>query len=366
MHQANSDNTLDLQVAVDTLREHPVRILLIGFAVAVATYGATWLVPPTFTARTVIMSPQQQQSAATAALASLSSLSGLAGIPGIKSPADQYVAMMQSETLSNRIIDRFKLKELYEKELLIETRRHLAQQVRIVVNKKDNLISIEVDDHSPQRAAEMANAYVEELRKFSNEMTLTEAQQRRAFFEDQLRKTQQALSVSQASLQSAGVSTSAVKSDAKAAIETYARLKAEYEAAQARLNALRLARSDSSVEVQQLRTQVASLGTQLARLETPTGGANSIEYINAYRDYRYQEALFDIYARQFEAARLDEARDGTLIQVLDVASVPEQKSKPKRAAITLSAAAAGVLLSFVYLCLRRSTRRHSARATIAS
>lgn len=354
MYQANSDNTLDLQVAVDTLREHSVRILLIGFAIAVATYGATWLVTPTFTARTVIMSPQQQQSAATAALASLSSLSGLTGIANIKSPADQYVAMMQSETLSNRIIERFKLKELYEKELLIETRRHLAQQVHIVVNKKDNLISIEVDDHAPQRAADMANAYVEELRRLTNEMALTEAQQRRAFFEEQLKKTQHSLSTSQLTLQAAGINTAAIKSDAKAAVEAYARLKAEHEAAQARLNALRLARADNAVEVQQLRIQVSALGSQLARLEAPTESSRSTEYVNAYRDYRYQEALSEIYSRQFEAARLDEARDGTLIQVLDLASVPEIKSKPKRAVITLGAGAAGVLLTFLYFCLRRA------------
>lgn len=353
MQQASSDHTIDLQVAIDTVRTHWLRILVTGFAISVVTYGATWLVTPTFTAKTVIVSPQQQQSAATAALASLSSLSGLAGIAGVKSPADQYVAVMQSETLSNRIIERFKLQALYEKELLIETRRKLAQQVRIVVNKKDNLISIEVDDHAPQRAADMANAYVEELRKLTNEMALTESQQRRVFFEEQLKKTRHDLTTSQLALQESGITTSAVKSDAKAAIETYARIKAQYEAAQARLNALRLTLADNAVEVQQLRTQVGALGAQLARLETPADDARSAAYVNAYRDYRYQETLFDIYARQFEAARLDEARDGTLIQVLDVASVPEVKSKPKRAVITLGAGAAGVLLTFLYFCLRR-------------
>jgi uncharacterized protein involved in exopolysaccharide biosynthesis len=362
MQQASSESTIDLQVAIDTVRTRWLRILSIGFAVAVVTYGATWLVTPTFTAKTVIVSPQQQQSAATAALASLSSLSGLAGIAGVKSPADQYVAVMQSETLSNRIIERFKLKDLYEKELLIDTRRQLAQQVRIVVNKKDNLISIEVDDQAPQRAADMANAYVEELRRLTNEMALTESQQRRMFFEDQLKKTRNDLTTSQLALQESGITTSAVKSDAKAAIETYARLKAEFESAQARLNALRLTRADNAVEVQQLRTQVNALGAQLARLEAPADGARSAAYVTAYREYRYQEALFDIYARQFEAARLDEARDGTLIQVLDSASVPEVKSKPKRAVITLAAGAVGVLFAFLFFCLRRSSGRSHAPA----
>jgi len=357
MKQASSSNTIDLQVAIDTLRARWLRMLTVGFASAVVTYGATYLIAPTFTAKTIIISPQQQQSAATAALASLSSLSGLAGIGGVKSPADQYVALMQSETLSNRIIARFNLQELYEKSLLIETRRKLAQQVRMVVNKKDNLISIEFDDHSPARAAEIANAYVEELRKLSNEMSLSEAQQRRAFFEAQLKKTRDALSASQLLLQDSSITSSAIKSDPKAAIESYARLKAEYEAGQAQLSALRLRLADGALEIQQMQSRLGALSNQLARLEEPKASDHSQAYINAYRDYKYQEALFEIYARQFEAARLDEARESTLIQVLDAASVPEEKSNPKRAVLTLTAGAVSILLAFIYFCALRSTRK---------
>lgn len=357
MNQANPNDTIDLQLAIDTIRASWLRILTIGLTTALVTYAGTYLITPIFTAKTTIISPQQQQSSATAALASLSSLSGLAGIAGVKSPADQYVALLQSETLSNRIIARFKLQELYEKSLLVETRRKLAQQVRAVVNKKDNLISIEFDDHSPERAAEIANAYVEELRKLSNELALSEAQQRRAFFEEQLKKTRDALSASQLLLQGSSITSSAIKSDPKAAIESYARLKAEYEAGQAQLSAMRLRLADGSVEIQQMQARLSAMSGQLARLEEPKAGGSSQAYINAYRDYKYQEALFDIYARQFEAARLDEARDSTLIQVLDIASVPEEKSKPKRALITLGAAGAGLLLTFLYFCLRRIRTR---------
>ncbi|MEJ1933624.1 Wzz/FepE/Etk N-terminal domain-containing protein [Nostoc sp. NIES-2111] len=352
MQHAHSDSSIDLQLAFATLRVQATRIFAGGLACAAIAYGATWLITPTFTAKTVILSPQNQ-GPATAALSSLQGLSGLAGIAGIKSPADQYVAMMQSETLSNRIIQRFNLKSLYEKEFLIDTRRTLAQQVRIVANKKDNLITIEVDDHAPQRAADMANAYIDELRKLTNEIALTESQQRRVFFEEQLKETRNALTTSQLALQQAGIDPSAIKSDSKIAIETYARTKAQFEAAQARLNALRLTLADNAVEIQQLRAQLSTLSTQLARLEVPANELRSATYINAYRDYRYKEALFDIYARQFEAARLDEARDGTLVQVLDVASVPEVKSKPKRAAITLGAGIAGLLVTFLFFFLRR-------------
>ncbi|MCZ8074769.1 MAG: Wzz/FepE/Etk N-terminal domain-containing protein [Paucibacter sp.] len=353
MNQASSNDTIDLQIAVSTLQKHWVRTISIGFAISVATYGATFLVKPTFTAKTTIISPQQQSPAA-AALASLSALPGLAGFAGGKSPADQYIAIIQSETLSNRIIARFNLQKLYEKQLLIETRRELTQKVRAVVNKKDNLISIEVDDHSPERAAQLANAYVEELRKLSNELALGEAQQRRAFFEEQLKKTRDALSASQLLLQDSSITSSAIKSDPKAAIESYARLKAEYEASQTQLKAMRLRLADGAVEIQQMQSRLSSLLNQLARLEEPKSASRSQAYLDAYRDYKYQEALFEIYARQFEAARLDEARENTLVQVLDIASTPEEKSKPKRALITLGAGAGGILVTFLYLCLRRA------------
>jgi len=352
MQTAAHNNTIDLNVAIGAIRTYWARMFVASIAAAVVTYGATFLVQPTFTAKAVIFSPQEQQSAATAALSSLTSLPGLAGLAGVKSPADQYVAVMQSETLSNRIIQRFNLQKLYEKTLLVDTRGKLAQQVRIAVSKKDNLISIEVDDHDPKRAADMANAYVDELRKLTNQLALTDAQQRRVFFEEQLRKTRDELTTAQLALQESGITTSAVKNDAKAAIETYSRIRAELESAQARLSALRLTMADKTVEVRQLETRVNALASQLAQLEAPTDGARSSTYISAYRSYRYLETLFEIYARQFESARLDEARDGIRIQVLDAATAPEAKSKPRRAFITLIAGAASLLLSFLYFFLR--------------
>lgn len=146
--------------------------LLLG-ALAVAS---SYLIEPVFTARTIFLPPQQQQSAASAALSQLGALAGLAGgAAGIKSPADQYVALMRSDNVSDRMVDRFKLMGVYESKYRFEARRELSENVRITLGKKDGLIGVEVDDTDPQRAADMANQYVSELGRLTSELALTDA-----------------------------------------------------------------------------------------------------------------------------------------------------------------------------------------------
>lgn len=341
--------------------------LLSGVAVAGAllTYGATFLVKPVFTARASFISPQQQQNSAMAALASLGSLGSIAGAAtGIKSPADQYVALMQSQTISDRIIRRFKLMEIYDERFQIDARRELDKNVRITAGKKDNLIVVEVDDVSPTRAAEMANVYIEELRELSNSLALTEAKQRRIFFEQQLSTTRTALNKAQAELQDTGFRAANLRSEPKAAAESYARTKAELTANEVKLGALRRSRTDASPEVQQLTAAIDSLRRELARIESPDENGQGQNYTTAYREYKYQESLFEIYARQYELSRMDEARDGTFIQVVDAATPPEKKSRPKRLQLAIAGFFAGLIAAAATLtvaALRRSRAHHAPR-----
>nr|WP_249225844.1 Wzz/FepE/Etk N-terminal domain-containing protein [Shinella sp. XGS7] len=339
--------------------------LLAGAAVvgALLTYGATFLVKPVFTARASFVSPQQQQNSAMAALASLGSLGSIAGAAtGIKSPADQYVALMQSQTISDRIIKRFELMEIYDERFQVDARRELDKNVRITAGKKDNLIVVEVDDVSPTRAAEMANVYIEELRELSNGLALTEAKQRRIFFEQQLSTTRTALNKAQAELQDTGFRAANLRSEPKAAAESYARTKAELTANEVKLGALRRSRTDASPEVQQLTAAIDSLRRELARIESPDENGQGQNYTTAYREYKYQESLFEIYARQYELSRMDEARDGTFIQVVDAATPPEKKSRPKRLQLTIAGFFAGLITAAATLtvaALRRSREHHA-------
>ncbi|MDP2006329.1 MAG: Wzz/FepE/Etk N-terminal domain-containing protein [Rubrivivax sp.] len=326
------------------------RLLVVGpLAIGVATLGASYLITPTFTARTSFLPPQQQQSAAASALASLGGLSSiLGGAAGGRTPADQYVSLLQSTTVADHLIDKFDLLKVYDKEFRLEARKELAKNSRMVAGKKDGIIVVEVDDESPARAAEMANRYVGELRVLTNRLALTEAQQRRVFFEGHLQRTREHLAQAQLALQASGFNQASLKAEPKAAAEGYAKLKAEVTTAQARLDSLRRNLTESATEVQQAGAGIAVLKAQLALIEATATQGGSPDYVGKYREFKYQEALFEQFSRQYELARVDESREG-LLQVIDVAQPPEKKSWPKRALMAIAGTVAGfiMLLSWV-------------------
>jgi uncharacterized protein involved in exopolysaccharide biosynthesis len=349
---------LDVLVLLAANLKWLVSLPLLAGAVAV---GATYLVRPTFTAVTTFLPPQQQQSAAASALASLGALSGLAGVGGgLKSPADQYVSLMQSTTVADRLIDEFQLMAVYESKYRLDARKELASNVRIGLGKKDGLIKIEVDDTEPQRAANLANKHVEELRRMTGGLALSEAQQRRVFFEAQLKQTRDKLVGAQQTLQQSGFSQGALRAEPKAAAEGYAKLKAETTAAEVRLQTLRRGLADTTPEVLQQQTLLGALRGQLTKLESAAGTTGDSDYIGKYRDFKYQETLFDLFARQYELARLDESREGALIQVIDPALVPERKSKPARMWVGGLAALGALVLCCGVLIMRSQLKSAAA------
>lgn len=335
------------------LREAPA-VAAKSLAVGVATLGITFLITPTFTARSVVVAPQGQSSTAAAAMASLGSLASLAG-GAIKTPGDQYVSMLQSENVANRIVDKFKLMDVYEVEFRVDARKRLGQNARIGYGKKDGLISIEVDDHDPQRAADIANQFVAEMRRLSTEFTLSEAQQRRAFFEARLKEVSERLKAAQARLEAGGMSTNAIKAEPKAAAESLAKLNAELTAATVRLEALRQSMTDSAPEVQRQQATVSALRGQVQKMSTSDGSGSSADYLGNYREFKYNETLFDIFSRQYELARADEAKEAPIVQVIDVAEKPERKSRPKRGLSAMLATLAAAFL-FGSLHLHRMRR----------
>lgn len=345
------------------------RLLLFGpLAIGVAVLAATYLITPVFTARTVFLPPQQQQSAAASALASLGGLSSLIGGAAQRTPADQYVALVLSTTLADRLVDKFELLAVYDKDLRQDARKELAKNTRAVAGKRDGLIVIEVDDESPQRAAEMANSYVEELRTLTNRLALTEAQQRRMLFEGHLQRARDGLTKAQQGLQASGFNQDSLKAEPKAAAEGYARLKAEITTTEARLETQRRTLTDSAPEVQQLAAALTVLRGKLASLESTVTQGSTADYVSKYREFKYQEVLFEQFARQYELARVDESREG-LLQVVDVARAPEKKSWPKRALLALAGTVAGFvgLLAYVlgrhrwYQATHRSGGAHQAQ-----
>jgi len=357
------ENLSLLDIAV-VLAEH-LKLLIAGpLIVGLLALGITYLMTPTFTARTTFLPPQQQQGiAAASALASLGPLAGLVG--GIKSGADQYVALMQSETVQDRLIDQYELMKVYDVKFRFKARDELRKNVRILLGKKDGLITVEVEDEDPQRAADLANSHIEELRRMTSVLAVTEAQQRRAFFEQQLERSKDRLAKAQESLQASGFTQGALQAEPKAAAESYARLKAQVTSAEVRLQTMRSYLSETAPEFQNQQAALAALRGQLSRAEQASEPQSGPDYIGKYREFKYEEALFELFARQYEMARLDESRDGGLIQVVDQAQTPEWKSKPKRA-LTAAIATLIAFILLIVLVLVRHTWRQTAMQPEAS
>ena len=340
--QALQVNVADLWKPLVSHWRSLVGLPLLAGAIA---FGATFLIKPTFTARTLFLPPQQQQSGAAAALASLGALSSLAGsASGLKSPADQYVSLMQSTSAQDAIIDKFSLMQVYDKEFRFQARNELEKNVRMVIGKKDGLITVEADAKDPQLAADIANEHVSELRKITSRLALTEAKQRRIFFESQLERTKVALAQAQKSLQVSGFNGGALNAEPKAAAEAYGRLRAQAAAVEVRIQALRKGLTDSAPELLSLQAQLDTLRQQIKSADRSSETNGESDYIRNYREFKYQETLFELFAKQYELARLDEAKEGSLIQVIDAAAPPETKSHPRRLRITAATILAALLL----------------------
>ena len=346
------------------LIEHWKLWILGSLAIGLAALGAAFLMTPVYTARTTFLPPAQQQSGLAAALSSLGGLGGLAGLAGaagaIKSQADQYVALMQSISATDRLIDQFELMTVYGSKYRFEARKELEQNTRIAIGKKDGLISVEVDSEDPKRAAEMANAYVEELRRLTSTLAVSEAQQRRMFFEKEFKDARDQLEKAQQALQASGFNIGALRAEPKAAAESYARLKAETTAAEVRTQVLRGTLAEGAPELQRQVAQLSALRAQLARLEQAADANVGPDYVSKYREFKYRETLFELFARQYELARVDESREGALIQVVDPAVPPEYKSKPKRGSIAVVATLLSLLLLAAFILVRHFWRQAAA------
>lgn len=350
-------NLLDLlQVVVDNLR-----LLVLGpLAVGLLALGISFVMTPIFTASTRFLPPQQQQSAAASLMASLGALGGVAGAAaGLKNPADQYVAFMKSESVANALIDRFKLLDRYEADFKQDARKTLENNTTIAAGK-DGIIQLDFNDKDPKFAADVANAYITELGHLLNRLAVTEAQERRVFFDRQLLQTKQKLTQAQQALQAVGISGDVVKSTGQA-VALVAQLQAQISAKEVQLGALRGYLTPNAAEFKQVQMELSALRAQLSKVEqdqtTSPSGPQSADYVARYRDFKYYETLFDLFAKQLELAKVDEAREGAVIQVVDLATPPERKAKPKKALIAVLATLASGFVLLLYVFVRNAMRQ---------
>ena len=340
-----------LQVAADNLR-----LLVLGpLAAGLLALGYTFTITPTFTATTKFIPPQQQQSGAAAMLQGLGALGGLAGAAsGIKDPTDQYVAFLKSRSVQDALVDRFKLMERLNTKFREDAPKAVGGSVQIA-SGKDGLVTIDASDKDPAFAAQLANAHVEELGKMLSRLAVTEAQQRRLFFEKQLSQAKDNLVNAEQALAASGIDSSVLKSTG-AAVAAVAQLKGQIVAQEIKLASMRGYLTESAPDFRQAQTELAAMRAQMVHTErekpaTAGTSRNDSNYIANYRDFKYFETLVELFTKQFEVARIDEGREGAFIQVLDEAQPPERKSKPKRAEMALQTtlACGFALLLFIFV-----------------
>lgn len=337
------------------------KLLVIGMPILVGLLAmvASLMMTPMYVSTAKLMPPQQQQSSGMSAM--LGQLGGLAGaasgLSGLKSPSDLYIGLLESRTIADSLIARFKLQERYQAKMDI-TRAILANNVQLSAGRKDGMISISVTDKDPKFAADLANGYVEELTRLTQTMALTEASQRRMFLEKQLFDAKEQLANAEVALRKTQEATGMLQMDGQvqAIITNAAQLRGTIAAKEVQLNSLRTFATGQNPELLRAQEELRSLRTQLAKLErdqpdkdssfmVPTGKlpAVGVEYVRSVRNVKYYETIFELLAKQFELAKMDEAKNASSVQVLDAAIPAENKFKPKRALITIS----GVILGFV-------------------
>lgn len=338
---------------------------------AIVAVGFSYLIHPSYTATTTLL-PPQSSSSGSSVLAQLggeaSALGALgAGSLGIKSPVDLYVSLMKSETVEDAVIRRFDLADEYHQKHESILRTILEQHVGIEAGAKDGLIRISVTDPSPQRAADIANGYVEEYRKLSSRLAVSEAGQRRLFFEEQLNGEKDKLAKAEEDLKQTEQTTGIVEMDsqARALIQEAGTLRGQIAAKEVQISSMRSYAGEGNVDLLQAEQELVGLRAQLTRLGGNTSEDNlmvskgelpqaGLEYIRRMRDVKYNETLFGILARQFETAKLDEAKEGAPVQVVDLALVPDRKSSPRRPLFLLVGLIAGALLTCLWVVLRTS------------
>ena len=352
---------------------------LVAVTIGVSVFAGVILnlaLPTEYSATTRILTPQQKQSMASLwtsqiAGAYASALASGSGGFSLRNPNDIYIGLLHTRPVEDAIIQQFGLQGLYRAKDLTATRIKLANNTEIV-SEKSGLIAITVTDTDKKRAADIANSYTNQLRDLTHTVALSEASQRRLFYEEQLKHAKEDLVNAEADLRRVGQKSGLVELDAqsKALIEELAELRAQIAAKQVQIQAIRSYSTEQNPEVQLAERELSALQAQAASLQqttNPSGSADmdladvrgaGLDYLKAQHELLYRQTLYDLLIRQYDAARLDEANEATVIQVVESAIPPDRKSGPHRVVIVLWMAFAGLLMVSLYILMHHELARN--------
>ncbi len=364
---------LDLSISVAERKALIFKTVLVCIALGIVI---SFLLPTRYTATVTILPPQQNSSMGAALASQVGSLSGMAALAGsslgLKSQNDLIVGMLKSRTVEDAMIKTYGLMDEYRSKYPSDARLALERRVSVDGTGKDGLIRVTIEDPNPRRAAELANGYVEQFRSLSEHLAMTEASQRRLFFQQQLDDAKDNLASAEEDLKRTEQETGLIQLDsqARALIESAASLRAQIVAKEVQVESLRTYATSENAQLIQAVQELEGLRAQLAKLGgSEDGGDESLMvpkgkvpeagllYVRRLREVKYRETIFEILARQFEVAKLDEARQGALIQVVDSAVTPDRRSSPKRTMIVLATIPIGLMLGVVMAILSSKWRQ---------
>lgn len=344
------------------IAKHKRLVVFFVLGVAVLSAGISLLLPKYYSAKAKLLPPQQSQSVAAAMLSQLGPFSGIMGSSmglNLRNPNDMYVAMLRSDSVTYALVDRFQLVSLYHQKLRSEARARLELLTEISVGKNDGVISISVDDTNAQRAADIANAYIDELDNLTKRLAVTDASKRRIFFEHEAKVANDELANAELALKKTEEETGMIQLDsqAKVMLQAYADLRAALAAKQVEIQAMESFATPDNPDLVRAKQELKALQAQLAHYEQGQGEmvvgdiplsklpAKALAYIQKFREVKYRESLLELMLKQYEIARIDESKDSYLIQTLDKALPPDRRSWPKRTAIVMASTLLAAILA---------------------
>jgi tyrosine-protein kinase Etk/Wzc len=326
------------------------------------------IMPKSYTASVMLLPPQESNSLGSALNSQLGGMAALLGSGlGLKNTNDTYIAMFKSEAVEDGMVEHFGLMQQYHVKFLSDARKIFESHTTLDGSGKDGMIHIAIVDKDPNRAAQLANGYVDQFRLLSENIAITEASQRRLFFQKELEKTKDQLANAEEALKLTESTTGVMQVDmqARALTESASSLRGQITAKEVQIQGMETYATGENSQLVQAESELASLRAQLAKVggsedspgseliipkgKVPQAG---LEFVRKQRDVKYYETIFEILARQFEAAKLDEAREGAIIQVVAPATVPDRRSSPKRAIIVIVATFVGVFFGVLFALLR--------------
>jgi uncharacterized protein involved in exopolysaccharide biosynthesis len=339
-----------------------VRAAAIGLAVSTLV---AFLIPKSYIATTQLMPPDPQSTSGMAMMAAMAAKAGGGGLGsvagdllGLKSSGALFIGVLRSETSQERLIEQFDLKKVYGRRLVTDARAKLDENTSISEDRKSGIITISVTDHSPERAAALASAYVDQLNSLASQLSTSSAHRERVFLEARLKIAKQDLddAANQLAQFSSKNNTLDIQQEGKAMLDAAGTIAGQMIAAQSQLEGLRQIYTDSNSRVRSLHARVGELRRQLEKLggtdskdphsdSAPDAGSGfpypsirslpllGARYGDYYRRAKIQETVYELLTEQYELAKVQEAKETPSVKVLDSARIPEKKAFPPRLVI---------------------------------